>query len=161
MSTSTTTTVPSGVDARAPRFTATVTATVLTAVLIVSAVDVRAAAVLLAVQCLVFAVGALWGPPRHPYGSVYRRFLAPRLGPVTKREPVPPLRFSQLMGFLMSGAGVLGFALGHPSIGVAATSIALFVAFVRAAFGICLNRRLFMLISRLVHGEVRPCCRDQ
>ncbi len=157
---STTTSESNGVDARAPRFTATVTATVLVAVLVFALFSVPAATTLLAFQSAVFAVGALGGPQRHPYASIYRVAVAPRLGPPVKREPLPPLRFAQLMGFITTMVGVVGFALGNPAVGVAATGVALFVAFVRAAFGICLSRKLFMLIAHL-RGGVRPCCRDQ
>lgn len=162
MSTNTTVTAATtGVDARAPRFTATITAIVLAGVLAVSLFSVPAATILLALQAVVFGIGAVWGPPRHPYGAIFRTAVAPRLQPPTKREPLPPLRFAQLMGFVTTAVGVIGFALGQPAVGMVATGIALVVAFVRAAFGICLSRKLFMVISRLRGGELRPCCRDQ
>ena len=69
---------PDKVDARAIRFTASVTAAVLAVVLILANVNVRAATVLLAAQALVFAVGAMWGPARHPYGLLFQRVIAPR-----------------------------------------------------------------------------------
>lgn len=151
---------PVEVDARGPRFTATVTATVLAMVLVLSSVNVRAATVLLAAQALVFAVGALWGPARHPYALIFRRLIAPRLGPVTKRDPVEQLRFAQLMGFIFSTVGVAGFALGFPVVGVIATGFALFAALMRAVFGICLSRRHYMLVSRL-RGNVPACCQNK
>jgi hypothetical protein len=151
---------PVEVDARGPRFTATVTATVLAMVLVLSNVNVRAATVLLAAQALVFAVGALWGPARHPYALIFRRLIAPRLGPVTKRDPVEQLRFAQLMGFIFCSLGVAGFALGFPVVGVIATGFALFAALMRAVFGICLSRRPYMLVSRL-RGNVPACCQNK
>lgn len=151
---------PREVDARGPRFTATVTATVLALVLIVSRFDTRAAAILLAAQALVFASGALWGPARHPYGITFRRLVAPRLGPVTKRDPVGQLRFAQTMGLIFSVIGVAGFALNLPLLGVIATSCALFAAFMRSAFGICLSRRPYMLVRRL-RGDVPDCCKNK
>ncbi|MCB0930538.1 MAG: DUF4395 domain-containing protein [Mycobacterium sp.] len=149
------------VDSRGPRFTATVTATVLLTVLVVSMFSAPAATAILAAQSLVFAIGAAWGPRRHPYGATYRKLVAPRLGPATKREGVPPLRFAQLMGFIVTAIGVTGFALGVPAVGVGATSVAFIVAFVRAAFGICLNRKLFALIAHLRGKELRPCCKAE
>lgn len=151
---------PETVDARGPRFTATVTATVLALVFALSRIDVRAAAILLAAQALVFAVGAVWGPARHPYGLIFRRLIAPRLGTAAKRDPVAQLRFAQLMGFIFSAVGVTGFALGSPVVGLAATGVALFAALMRAVFGICLNRGLYMLVCRL-RGEVPACCQNK
>lgn len=149
------------VDSRAPRFTATITAAVLIGVLVVSRFSTPAAAILLGAQSLAFAIGALLGPKRHPYGLIFDSVIAPRLGPVTKREGVPPLRFAQLVGFIFTGIGVAGFACRATLLGVIATAVALTGAFVRAAFGICLSRRLFALIAHLRGTELRSCCKGE
>ena len=152
MSTSTNTTTSTGpaqVDVRGPRFAAWVTTVVLLAVLIVSALSTVAATILLAAQAVVFAIGALHGPRQHPYGLIFAKFVAPRLSPVTEREPVPPLKFAQLVGFVFAVVGVAGFALGVPLLGVIATAFALFAAFLNAAFGICLGCQLYPLVTRL------------
>ena len=152
MSTSTNTTTSTGpaqVDVRGPRFAAWVTTVVLLAVLIVSALSTVAATILLAAQAVVFAIGALRGPRQHPYGLIFAKFMAPRLSPVTEREPVPPLKFAQLVGFVFAVVGVAGFALGVPLLGVIATAFALFAAFLNAAFGICLGCQLYPLVARL------------
>lgn len=141
------------VDVRGPRFAAWITTAVLLAVLIISAFSIPAAAVLLAVQGVVFAIGALYGPRRHPYGLVFARLVAPRLGPVTEREPVPPLRFAQFVGMLFALAGVAGFALGAPLFGVIATAFALTAAFLNAAFGICLGCQIYPLVTHLRHAR--------
>ena len=95
------------VDVRGPRFAAWVTTAVLLAVLLVSTVSVPAAAVLLAVQAAVFTVGALRGPRRHPYGVIFAKLVAPRLSPVTEREPVGrmgrPDEIARAVVFLCSG----------------------------------------------------------
>lgn len=149
MSTTThTTTGPAQVDVRGPRFAAWVTTVVLLAVLVVSAVSPVAAAILLTAQAVVFAIGALRGPRQHPYGLIFANVVAPRLSPVTEREPVPPLKFAQLVGFVFAVAGVAGFAFGLPLLGVIATSFALFAAFLNAAFGICLGCQLYPLVHR-------------
>ena len=152
MSTSTNTTTSTGpaqVDVRGPRFAAWVTTVVLLAVLIVSALSTVAATILLAAQAVVFAIGALRGPRQHPYGLIFSTFVAPRLSPVTEREPMPPLKFAQLVGFIFAVVGVAGFALGVPLLGVIATAFALFAAFLNAAFGICLGCQLYPLVARL------------
>jgi hypothetical protein len=145
----TTATGPAQVDVRGPRFAAWVTTVVLLAVLVVSAFSTVAAAILLAVQAVVFAIGALRGPRQHPYGLIYATFVAPRLSPVTEREPVPPLKFAQLVGFVFAVVGVAGFALGVQLLGVIATAFALFAAFLNAAFGICLGCQLYPLVHRV------------
>ena len=57
------------VDVRGPRFAAWITTAVLALVLVLSNVQTTAAAVVLAVQAVVFAVGAVSGPRRSPYGA--------------------------------------------------------------------------------------------
>ena len=156
----TTATAPDKVDARGPRFTATITAVVLGSVLALSRIDIRAATILLTAQAIVFAIGAVWGPARHPYGMTFRRVIAPRLGPATKRDPVEQLRFAQLMGFMFCTVGIAGFSLGAPLIGVIATGFALFAALMRAVFGICLSRGPYMLFCRL-QGKVPACCQNK
>ena len=137
------------VDARGPRFAAWVTTGVLVAGIALSAVSIRGAAALLAAQAVAFAIGAARGPRSHPYGWVYARLVAPQTGPVTEREPVPPLRFAQLVGLAFALIGLAGFVAGLPEVGVTATALALFAAFLNAAFGICLGCKLYPLASRL------------
>ncbi|MFB1294771.1 DUF4395 domain-containing protein [Mycobacterium sp. pW049] len=141
--------IPAEVDVRGPRFGAWVSTAVLVAALLASAESLVAAAVILAVQAAVFAVGATLGPRRHPYGRIFATFVAPRLGPVTEREPIPPLRFAQLVGLVFAAVGVVGFAGGFASLGLAATGMALVAAFLNAAFGICLGCQLYPLFARL------------
>jgi hypothetical protein len=140
---------PAQVDVRGPRFVAWVTTAVLVAVLLLSTVSTVAAAVLLAVQAAVFALGAALGPRRHPYGRVFARFVAPRLGPATQTEPVAPLRFAQLVGLVFAVVGAAGFGAGLLIVGLVATAFALVAAFLNAAFGICLGCRLYPLVARL------------
>jgi hypothetical protein len=149
MSSTTQITTPAQVDVRGPRFVAWVTTAVLVVTLLVSASSPATAAVLLGVQAVVFAVGAALGPRRHPYGLVFASLVAPRLGPVTEREPVPPLKFAQLVGFVFAVLGVVGFAAGSLVLGLVATGFALVAAFLNAAFGICLGCRLYPLFLRL------------
>ena len=137
------------VDVRGPRFVAWITTVVLVATLIVSGVNPLAAAVILGLQAVVFAVGAVAGPRRHPYGIVFANVVAPRLGPVREREPVAPLKFAQLVGFVFAIFGVAGFAAGASLVGVIATAAALVAAFLNAAFGICLGCQLYPVVVRL------------
>jgi hypothetical protein len=137
------------VDVRGPRFAAWVTTVVLVITLLVSGVSPLAAAVILGLQAVIFAIGAVGGPRRHPYGLVFAKVVAPRLAPVREREPVPPLKFAQLVGLIFAIVGTAGFAAGAPLVGVIATGAALLAAFLNAAFGICLGCQLYPLVVRL------------
>ena len=149
MSTNTSTTArPDQVDVRGPRFAAWATTVVLIAALLVSAVSPVGAAVILGVQSVVFAIGAWRGPRQHPYGLIFRTLVAPRLGPVTEKEPVPPLKFAQLVGFVFAVVGFVSFAVDVPLLGLIATGFALVAAFLNAAFGICLGCQIYPLVAR-------------
>jgi hypothetical protein len=137
------------VDVRGPRFAAWVTTAVLIGALLASAVSSTLAAVILGAQAVVFAIGALRGPRRHPYGVIFANLVAPRLGPVTEREPAAPLRFAQGVGLLFAVVGTAGFLLGAHLAGVVATAFALAAAFLNAAFGICLGCKIYPLAMRL------------
>src|ERR1700733_11910315 len=116
---------PDQVDVRGPRFAAWVTTFVLVVALLVSGISPLAAAAILAVQAVIFAIGAVGGPRRHPYGKVFATLVAPRLGPVKEREPVPPLKFAQLVGLIFAVSAVAGFVAGVALVGVMGTGVAL------------------------------------
>ncbi|MGE2731595.1 DUF4395 domain-containing protein [Mycolicibacterium vaccae] len=147
------TSAPDVVDVRGPRFAAWLTSAVLVATILLAGISTPVAAALLAAQAVVFAVGAGLGPRRHPYGLAFATLVAPRLGPVTDREPAAPLRFAQLVGLAFAVVGVLGFITGLTLLGLVATGLALVAAFLNAAFGICLGCLLYPLAVRL---RVKP-----
>src|SRR5215212_4600417 len=97
------------IDVRGPRFSAGITSVVLAVALL------TASGALVAVQAAVFAVGAFAGLRYAPYGVLFRRFVAPRLGPVREREPEAPVRFAQLVGLLFAVVGTAGYLLGRRS----------------------------------------------
>ncbi|WP_019970504.1 DUF4395 domain-containing protein [Mycobacterium sp. 141] len=136
------------VDVRGPRFAAWVTTGALIVTLLISGISNVPAAVLLGLQAVVFAIGAIGGPRRHPYGRIFATLVAPHLGPVTEREPVAPLKFAQLVGFAFAVVGAVGFALAIPALGLTATALALMAAFLNAAFGICLGCQIYPLVTR-------------
>jgi hypothetical protein len=156
MSTNTTTAPPDQVDVRGPRFAAWVTTVVIVATLIAAAVSPVAAAVILGFQAVVFAIGAWRGPRQHPYGLIFQRLVLPRLGPVTEKEPVPPLKFAQLVGFVFAVIGAIGFAAGIQLLGLIATGFALVAAFLNAAFGICLGCQIYPLVARVRKNARAP-----
>ena len=142
------------VDVRGPRFAAWVTTALLVITLISSAVSALTAAVILSAQAVVFAIGALRDPTA-PLRPVFANLVAPRLGPVTQREPVPPLKFAQLVGFVFAVAGVIG-SPRRSAAGLDATAFALVAAFL-TAFGICLGCQLYPLVARLGETQAVRC----
>jgi hypothetical protein len=143
------TNTPDQVDVRGPRFAAWITTAVLVITLLVSGINPLAAAIILGAQSIVFAIGAIAGPRRHPYGLVFANLVAPRLAPVREREPVAPLKFAQLLGLIFAAPATIGFATGALLFGVVLTAAALIAAFLNAAFGICLGCQLYPLVARL------------
>jgi hypothetical protein len=130
------------VDPRGPRFSAVITTVVIAVVLITGWWP------LLAVQTVIFALGAFAGLKYAPYGLVYRYLVAPRLGRTTEREDAAPLRFAQAVGFVFALVGTVGYATDVTALGIVATAFALFAAFISAAFNYCLGCEMYLLIKR-------------
>jgi Domain of unknown function (DUF4395) len=134
--------VPREIDVRGPRFAAWVTAVVLAVALILDS------GTLVAVQAVVFAVGAFAGLRYAPYGVLFRILVAPRLGPAREREPEAPPRFAQLVGLVFAVLGAVGYLLGAPVLGAVATGFALIAALLNAATGFCLGCELYLIARR-------------
>ncbi|MBI4940145.1 MAG: DUF4395 domain-containing protein [Actinobacteria bacterium] len=139
----TTPTTPAGIDPRGPRFGALVTAVVLAAIVLTGSVW------LLAVQTAVFAVGAFAGIGASPYGWLFRTLVRPRLAPPAELEDPRPPTFSQLVGLVVAGAGLVLALLGVGGAVVVAAALAFVAAFLNAAFGLCLGCELYLLLARL------------
>src|SRR6478735_8920347 len=131
------------VDVRGPRFAAWVTTVVLAVVLLTGS------GWLLAAQAVVFAVGAFAGLRYAPYGVVFRRLVAPRLGPAREREPEAPPRFAQGVGLAFAVVGAGGYLAGAPVVGAVATGLALAAALLNAATGFCLGCEMYLTLRRL------------
>jgi hypothetical protein len=133
-----------GIDPRGPRFTATLTLVLLAVVL------VTGSGWLLAVQAVLFGIGAVRGVQRTPYAALFRRFVRPRLAPPAELEDPRPPQFAQAVGLVFALIGVGGAALGWTPVFLVATAFALAAAFLNAAFGYCLGCEVYLLIRRLV-----------
>jgi hypothetical protein len=141
------------VDPRGQRFSAALSAIVLTLVLITGRWW------LLAAQAVVFGIGAIAGLRSAPSGLIYRWLVRPRLGPPSELEDAAPPRFSQGVGLVVSLIGVAGYASGLTPLGIVGAALALAAAFLNAAFGYCLGCEMYVLIRRIWpghHGVVRP-----
>jgi len=130
------------IDVRGPRFGAWITSAVLAVALL------TASGALVALQAVVFAVGAFAGLRYAPYGVLFRTLVAPRLGPVREREAEAPPRFAQLVGLIFAAVGAAGYLLGATTLGAVATGLALVAALLNAATGFCLGCELYLIARR-------------
>jgi hypothetical protein len=130
------------IDIRGPRFGAAVTTVVLAAVL------VTGSGALLAWQALCFAVGAVAGVQRSPYGLLFRTAVRPRVGPPAEFESPAPPRFAQGVGLAFALIGLIGYFRGPLWLGMAAVGCALAAAFLNAVFGYCLGCEVYLLFRR-------------
>ena len=130
------------IDARGPRFGATITSTVLAVALVTQNKWVLVA------QGLVFLIGALRGPQFTPYGLIYKNLVKPRLSKVGPTEDVRPPKFAQAVGFVFALVGSIGAFAGVDLVFTIATGFALAAAFLNSAFNYCLGCEMYLLIVR-------------
>ena len=130
------------IDARGPRFSATITALVLATALVTQNKWVLVA------QGLVFLIGATRGPQFTPYGLIFKNIIKPRLNKVAPTEDVRPPKFAQAVGFGFALVGTIGAFAGADIVFTVATGFALAAAFLNAAFNYCLGCEMYLLITR-------------
>jgi hypothetical protein len=134
---------PQTIDARGPRFSASITLLVLSVALLTNSIYV------IGFQLLVFGIAAFIGLKKSPYGLIYRKLVQPRLsGPVPLEDQRPP-RFAQLVGFLFALVAFVGLLSGAESVFTIATSFALVAAFLNSAFGFCLGCKMYLILVRI------------
>jgi cobalamin synthase len=129
------------IDSRAPRFAAWITSAVLAVVLLTSS------ATLLALQAVVFALGAAG---RSPYAAIWKRI--PKSPPSEFEDKRPP-QFAQVVGLAFAVVGTIGYLSWTP-LGTIATAAALAAAFLNAAFGFCLGCEIYLLAKRTTNKGV-------
>lgn len=135
----------SGIDPRGLRFSATLTSVALAVVLVAPA---PVAVVVLALQTVVFGVGAFRGIQHTPYAWLFRTVVRPRLGAPQELEDPRPPRFAQAVGLGFALVGLVGFATGLTALALVATGFALAAALLNAAFGFCLGCEIYLLFQR-------------
>ena len=139
------------IDARGPRYTATITTLVLSAALVTES------NLIIGFQFAVFLSAVLFGLRRSIYGFIYRNLIQPRLSvPVPSENEAAP-RFAQLVGALFAATALLGGLTGNTTVFLIATSFALGAAFLNAAFGFCLGCQFYLIFLR---AESRITSRD-
>ena len=130
------------IDARGPRFSASLTTIVLATTLVTQNKWVLVA------QGLVFLIGATRGPQFTPYGLIFKKVIKPRLNKVAPTEDVRPPKFAQAVGFGFALVGSIGAFADVDVVFTVATGFALAAAFLNAAFNYCLGCEMYLLITR-------------
>jgi len=142
------------IDPRGPRFNATVT-TVVLAVVLLSAPRVVGTS-LLALQAVLFALGATLGVQRTPAAYLFKYFVRPRLSAPSHLEDPQPPRFAQAVGLAFAVVALVGYLSGATLLGAIATGFALAAAVLNAVFGFCLGCELYLLIRRVAPTHRNP-----
>jgi len=131
------------IDARGPRFGATLTTVVLAIALVTHWPE------LIALQLIVFAVGAFASPTKTPYAFIYKKYVKPRLAHEVPLEDVRPPKFAQLVGFIFTVVALAASISGIDGLFTAAVALCLAAAFLNSAFNFCLGCQIYLLFTRL------------
>ncbi|RHW29156.1 DUF4395 domain-containing protein [Nocardioides immobilis] len=142
-----------GIDPRGPRFTASVTAVLLAAALVVPEGIATAVVGALAVF---FAIGAGLGVQRTPTGVLFRTLIRPRLTPPAELEDPTPPRFAQAVGLTFAVVAVVGYLTGTVLVAQVAVGLALVAALLNAVFGFCLGCEMYLLGARFRSARATP-----
>jgi hypothetical protein len=125
------------IDARGPRFASVITATVLGIALI--GIYTPVFPVLVALQALVFLVGAALGVRRQPYVTFFTSVLAPRLAPAPRwQEPTAP-RIAQAVALVLLVVALVAWFFGGLTVAAICVAAAFVVALTLALTGFCIG----------------------
>ncbi len=94
----------------------------------------------------------LWGtvsPRTQPLARFFECVISPRIAPAHDFEDPRPTRFAQGVGLFVTGLGMLLHLAGVPMALPILAAVAFIATFLKAAFGICLGCRLYLLLMRL------------
>lgn len=142
------------IDPRGTRFSAAITVLMLAAVIVTTPTPLSV--VLLSIQTMVFAMGAILGPSAQPYGWFFRKAIRPRLSAPKEMEDALPPQFAQAVGLafaLVAGTSALfGWTLG---VWIFA-GFALFAAALNAVFGFCLGCEIYLRVQRFIPDYAIP-----
>jgi len=137
---------PTSVDPRSLRFGAAVTSVVLAIVLVVPS---PAREVLLALQVILFGLGALVSLTASPWAWFFRTVVRPRIGAPAHTEDARPPRFAQAVGLAFAVTGLVALLAGATTAGLVAVGLAFVAALLNAATGLCLGCELYLTTRRL------------
>ena len=138
----------SHVDPRLLRFSAGATAVVLVVALLLVEVLRPLAVFLLVTQVAVFAFTAFVSFQWSVWAQLFALVVWPRLTTPAVPEDSRPPRFAQLIGFVLTAAGLVAFVLGADALGYALTAVVVGMTALNAVTGLCLGCRVFHLAGR-------------
>ncbi|KTS91580.1 hypothetical protein NS183_03140 [Microbacterium testaceum] len=150
---------PARIDARGPRFAASITAVLLLVGTLLSLLGVSPGPessldratdpgfLLILVVALLFVWGVA-SPRTAPWGVLYRKVVQPRLAPPTEFEDPRPPRFAQGVGLFVTAVGLILHLAGVPWALPIAAAMAFVAAFLNAVFGLCLGCQLYLVLQR-------------
>lgn len=113
----------------------------------------------LAMQTLIFAVGAVMGLHPQPYVALFHRAVHPRLRPTSYLVDPRPAQFDQALGLVLTATALLGGLLALPALFYVPVIIALVDAVATVGLRRCLGCRLFTQFQRArqrVNEELAP-----
>ena len=146
---------PQSIDPRGPRFGAAII-NVFSIIIFFLALDAAtepAGFYTLLVVTALFAIGAVFGNSRHPFGWLYKNLVKPRLSAPKELEDSRPPQFAQAVGLFVSAAGIVLYVAAVPY-GLAIAAGALFLAStLQAYFGYCLGCQIYLGLKRV--GVIR------
>jgi hypothetical protein len=125
------------IDSRGPRFASVITAVVLGVALI--GVYSPLFPVLVALQALVFFIGAVFGVRRQPYIAFYSAVLAPRLAPAPRWQDPSAPRITQAIALVLLVVALVAWGLGGLTVAVICVAAAFVVALTLALTGFCIG----------------------
>ncbi|CAB4542558.1 MAG: DUF4395 family protein [Actinobacteria bacterium] len=140
------------IDPRGPRFGAIITS-ILLLTDVYLAWDLKTfplAVSLLSVITALFAIGAIFGNSKHPYGYLFKRLIRPLLQAPKELEDSRPPQFAQLIGLICAGIALAFGFLGEAyQLGlIIAVSATFFASFLNAAFNYCLGCQIWLGLAR-------------
>lgn len=142
------------IDPRGTRFSAAITVLMLAAVIVLTPSPI--ATVLLSVQTMVFAMGAILGPSAQPYGWIFRWLVRPRLSAPKEMEDALPPQFAQAVGLAFALIALVCTMFSW-TMGVwIFAGFALFAAALNAVFGFCLGCEIYLRIQRFIPDSAIP-----
>jgi hypothetical protein len=134
------------VDPRLVRFSAGATASVLVIALVLVEVVRPLALGLLASQVAVFAFTAFVSFQWSVWAQLYARYIWPRLDPPSRLDDAKPHRFAQFLGFVITAVALICFIVDLNTVGYGLTGLALALAILNAATGLCVGCKLYPLV---------------
>ena len=112
---------------------------------------------MLALQAVVFAIGAFRGVQHTPYAWLFRD-AGPAHGSARRASSRTRARRAsrRRSGSASRWSGSLGFAIGVTPLALVATGLALVAALLNAVFGFCLGCEIYLLLQRATAATSRP-----